>query len=75
MEYTGGSIILTITSVIFAVIGLVVSMITLVSSIIKNENINKARKIEYTVFMVSAIVISIFIGGTISYYLGILKML
>ncbi len=75
IQYTGGSIILTIGAMFFAFLALIIGLISLIISINKNQAIIKAKKTEYLVFIISSIVISMMISGIVGYYLGVYVVL
>ena len=75
MEYTGGNFAFIIGAAIFASISLVVSMISLFYSMNKNQAINKTKKIELFITIISIIIVAFMIGGIIGYYLCMYQML
>ena len=69
IEYTGGSIFLTLGIVILAIMCLIVSLVGFSYIIIKNKDINRSFKIQNISILISSVILSMFVGGTIGYYL------
>ncbi len=69
IEYTGGNIFLTLGIVILAIMCLIVSLVGFSYIIIKNKDINRSFKIQNISILISSVILSMFIGGTIGYYL------
>ena len=68
IQYTGGSIFLTIGVVFFMLVGLVVGIVILFTSIAKNKAFPQKEKINYYVQIISAIIIAMVLGGIIVRY-------
>ena len=75
IEYTGGSILLTILTVLVFLIGMAVNLANLFLKIFKNKYMNKSKKIEYIICIISSIIITFVIGCVCGYYFGIVQML
>ena len=75
MEYTGGSIILTALFMLGELIGLALILVNLFLGLSKNAYIEKNKKIEYVICIISGIVITLIIGGVSGYYFGIVQSL
>lgn len=75
IQYTGGSIFLIIGLINLTIIGLILALVNILLSINKNTNIEKTRKIEYIIIIISIIMLSIFVGGLIGYYMGVFNFL
>lgn len=75
IEYTGGSFILTIILLIIALFSFVISFISLFVQLKNNKDILKNKKIEFTIMIISIIVLVLFIGGITGYYIGVYMML
>ena len=75
IQYTGGSIVLTIGATILAFFALIIGTIALFININKSHMIVKTKKIESAVLIISVIVLSMMVSGVISYYFGVYMML
>ena len=75
MEYTGGTILLTIGSTILVLLCIVLTIIKNFSAMKKEQNMNMDRKKHYLFNTVSLVILSTFVGGVVGYYLGLLRFL
>ena len=71
MTYTGGAIIITVAILIVSTLALIISLISLTINIIKNKTINKSYKINCIIHLIVIVILSLFISGTVGYYLGV----
>ena len=75
IQYTGGSIYMTIALIVVTAIAEALALVNFFISLKKNTGLNKSRKIEYAVCIIGVFWGMFVIGALIGYYYGVLKFL